>query len=193
MVSTGLLTYACKYDTYELLVLPTVLYTDVGLATLVEDGEGEVLDIGLNLGVAELASDETLRVEDGVVGVHGDLVLGGITNQTLGVGEGNEGWGGPVALVVGDDLNAIVLPDTDARVGGAQVDANSFCGHYGDSLGVCVNFVSSFCRKRLQMSKQTHLDERRQGRERERDGCKCKKFVEGAVEDGRGYIRNGVL
>ena len=114
MVSTGLLTYACKYDTYELLVLPTVLYTDVGLATLVEDGEGEVLDIGLNLGVAELASNETLRVEDGVVGVHRDLVLRGIADQPLGVGEGDVGWSCAVTLVVGDDLNTIVLPDTDA-------------------------------------------------------------------------------
>ena len=75
--------------THELLVLATVLHPDVGLAGLVEDGEGEVLDIGLNLGVAELASNETLRVEDGVVGVHRDLVLGGITDQTLGVGEGD--------------------------------------------------------------------------------------------------------
>ena len=38
----------------------------------------------------ELASDQTLGVEDGVVGVHGDLVLGGVTNETLGVGEGDK-------------------------------------------------------------------------------------------------------
>ena len=100
--------------TYELLVLPTVLYTDVGLATLVEDGEGEVLDIGLNLGVAELASNETLRVEDGVVGVHRDLVLRGVADEALGVGERYVGGRGAVALVVGDDLDTVVLPDTDA-------------------------------------------------------------------------------
>ena len=100
--------------TYELLVLATVLHPDVGLAGLVEDGEGEVLDIGLNLGVAELATDETLRIEDGVVGVHRDLVLGRITDQTLGVGEGDIGRGGTVSLVVGDDLDTVVLPDTDA-------------------------------------------------------------------------------
>ena len=129
MVSTGLLTYACKYDTYELLVLPTVLYTDVGLATLVEDGEGEVLDIGLNLGVAELASNETLRVEDGVVGVHRDLVLGGITDETLRVGEGDIGGCCAVTLVVGDDLDTVILPDTDAT--GEQESALCFQSAHG--------------------------------------------------------------
>ena len=75
--------------TYELLVLATVLHPDVGLAGLVEDGEGEVLDVGLHLRIRELATNETLGVEDGVVGVHRDLVLGRITDQPLGVGEGD--------------------------------------------------------------------------------------------------------
>ena len=75
--------------TYELLVLATVLHPDVGLAGLVEDGEGEVLDVGLHLRIRELATNETLGVEDGVVGVHRDLILGRITDQPLGVGEGD--------------------------------------------------------------------------------------------------------
>ena len=101
-------------ETYEFLVLTTVGNADVGLAALVEDSEGEVLDVGLHLSIGELATDEALRVEDGVMGVHRDLVLGRITDQTLGVGEGDIGRGGAVSLVVGDDLNTVVLPDTDA-------------------------------------------------------------------------------
>ena len=74
-------------ETYEFLVLTTVGNADVGLAALVEDSEGEVLDVGLHL-----------SIEDGVMGVPRDLVLGRITDQMLGVGEGDIGrgwWGFP--------------------------------------------------------------------------------------------------
>ena len=112
-----------KHVTHEFLVLATVLDADVRLSGLVENGEREVLDIGLDLGVVELATDETLRVKDGVVGVHRDLVLGGISDQTLVVGEGDIRRGGSVTLVVGNDFNTVVLPDTDATEGTDQVGA----------------------------------------------------------------------
>ena len=74
----------------EGLGLALELNLDVGLTTLVDDLEGEVLHVGLDLRIGELATDQSLGVEDSVLGVHGDLVLGGITNQTLGVGESDE-------------------------------------------------------------------------------------------------------
>jgi hypothetical protein len=64
------------------------------------------------------------RTEDGVGGIHGDLVLGGVADEPLGVGEGDIGRRGAVPLVVGDDLDAVVLPHADARVGRAEVDTN---------------------------------------------------------------------
>jgi hypothetical protein len=44
----------------------------------------------------------SLDIEDGVDGVHGSLVLGGLTDQTLLSGEGDERRGGEGTLVVGD-------------------------------------------------------------------------------------------
>ena len=58
--------------------------------------------------------------------VHRDLVLRRVTDETLRVGEGDVGRGRAVTLVVGNDLDTVILPDTDARVGGAQVNADSF-------------------------------------------------------------------
>ena len=109
-----------------MLRLAAVLNLNGGLATLADDLEGEVLDVGLHLGVIEFTADETLRIEDGVVGVHGNLVLRGITNETLGVGERDIRGGRAVTLVVRDDFDTVVLPDTDARVRGTQVNADRF-------------------------------------------------------------------
>ena len=129
----------------EGLLLALELNLDDGLATTVDDLEGEVLHIGLHFRIGELASNQPLRVEDGVVGVHGNLVLGGISDQTLGVGEGNERGCCPVTLVIGNDFATVIkrlvsmlmsfwvgiasLPvlteDTNARVRGAQVDTDS--------------------------------------------------------------------
>ena len=44
----------------------------------------------------------SLDVEDGVLRVHSGLVLGGLTDQTLLVGERDEGGGSVATLVVGD-------------------------------------------------------------------------------------------
>lgn len=90
-----------------------------------------MLHISLDLGVVKTTTNETLGIEDSVVGVHGDLVLGGITNETLGVGETDEGGSGAVTLVVGDDLNAVITEDTHTGVGGSQIDTD------GGGHGVC--------------------------------------------------------
>ena len=74
--------------------------------------------------VAELATDKTLRVKDGVRCVCGGLVFGGVADQPLRVVECNVRWRGAVALVIGDDFDAVVLPCAHAAVGGAKVDAD---------------------------------------------------------------------
>ena len=104
--------------TYEILGSATVLGLDVGFASLVDNLEGAVLSIGMNLSIAELATNETLSVEDGVVRVHDDLVLGSITNQSLPLTKGDIRGGGTVTLVVGNNFNTVILPDTDITAEG---------------------------------------------------------------------------
>ena len=77
---------------------------DVWLAGLVEDLEGEVLDIGLDFCIGEFTANETLSIEHAggddqdvdrlmtkdagnsrVVWVHRDLVFCSIADKTLGV------------------------------------------------------------------------------------------------------------
>ena len=57
-----------------------------------------MLHVCLHCSVGELASDESLCVEDGVGRIHGHLVLGGVADQTLGVGERDVRRGRAVSL-----------------------------------------------------------------------------------------------
>ena len=52
------------YQTYEFLVLATVLNLDIWLPILVDDLEGEVLDVGLDFKIEEFTTDKTLNFED---------------------------------------------------------------------------------------------------------------------------------
>jgi hypothetical protein len=75
------------------------------------------LHVLLDIGVVETTTDQSLGVEDGVGGVHGRDVLGRVTDEPLLLGERDIRGGGSVTLVVGDDLDSVVLPYTDTRVG----------------------------------------------------------------------------
>lgn len=57
------------------------------------------LHVLLDIWVIEASTNESLGVEDGVSGVHGGLVLGGISDQSLTLGESDVRRGGSVTLV----------------------------------------------------------------------------------------------
>ena len=92
-----------------------------------------MLHVRLDGGVVEAPSDHPLGIEDCVVGVHGHLVLGGISDETFGVGEGDVAGGGTVALVVGDYFDLAVLEDTHARVSGSEVDTDCWSSRFRHS------------------------------------------------------------
>ena len=111
----------------EDLLLTLVFNLDDWLARAVHNREWPVLHVRLHISIRELAANKTLGVEHSVMRVHGHLVLGGITDQTLSVCETDVRRRRTVTLVVGDNLNTVVLPDSHTRVGGTQINTNSFC------------------------------------------------------------------
>lgn len=64
-----------------------------------------------------------LDIEDGVSGVHGSLVLGGLTDQTLLLVERDVRGGSEATLLVGNDLDIVTLVGSNARVGGTCIAA----------------------------------------------------------------------
>ena len=73
-------------STHKFPRLTTVLNLDRRLASTVNDSDGEMLHVRLNLGVGKLATNKSFCVEDSVPRVHYDLVLCGVTNETLFLG-----------------------------------------------------------------------------------------------------------
>ena len=68
--------------TYKLASLAAVLDLHARLPALVDDLEGPVLHVALDFWVVELAADETLGVEDGVLRVGVERVLRAVTNTS---------------------------------------------------------------------------------------------------------------
>lgn len=62
-----------------------------------------------------------LNVVDGVGGVGGGLVLGGVTNEALVLGEGDVRGSDSVTLIVDENLDLALLHHTDTAVGGSQI------------------------------------------------------------------------
>jgi len=111
---------------HEFLGLTLVGNLDHGLFVVSgENLEGPEFHVRGNLSVGELSSDKSLGIEDGVLGVSGNLGFGGICDETLLFGEGNVRGGGVNTLIVGNDFDLIVLPDSDAGVGGTEIDTDS--------------------------------------------------------------------
>jgi hypothetical protein len=109
----------------EFLLLPVDDNLHHGLVVVANNIIGHQLLIGLDRLIAKVTPDQSLDVKDGVLGIDGGLILGGIAHETLSVlHEGDVGGGDTVTLVVGHDFDAAVFEDADAGVGCAEIDSD---------------------------------------------------------------------
>ena len=105
--------------------LAALSYLNHGLVLVGNNVVRDELLVGLDGLVGEVATNQTLDVKDGVVGVDGGLILGGIADETVAIlHEGNVRGSDAVTLIVGNDFDAAILEDTDARVRRAEINTN---------------------------------------------------------------------
>lgn len=91
--------------------------------------------------------EEDEHTKDGVNGVHGDLVLGSIADETLSIGERDIGRGGSVPLIIGYDLYTIVLPHSNTGICRAQVDTDRRAFTFSDHDFLSLNNQSRKTKK----------------------------------------------
>src|SRR6185312_4423531 len=105
------------------------LHIDPRIAVVrTRDLVGHHVDVTLDDFVLELAPDEALDGEQRVLRIGDRLTLGRLAYQHLVVlREGDDRWGGPVALAVLDHAGLAALHDGHARIGRAEVDTDYLC------------------------------------------------------------------
>ncbi|KAI8129334.1 hypothetical protein FF38_14239 [Lucilia cuprina] len=73
----------------ESFLLILIANLDLWFTVNADNIEGPMFHISLNGGIIEFATNQTLSIEDGICGIHSDLIFGCISNKTFSVGEGN--------------------------------------------------------------------------------------------------------
>ena len=99
---------------------------NANMVALLDHLEGHHLHLVAHFVVA--AAHEALDGEDGVLRVGDGLALGHLAYQPFtALGEADNGGGGARTLFICNDFRLAALEDSDARVGGAEIDADNLC------------------------------------------------------------------
>mmetsp|Transcript_12746 Transcript_12746/g.19074 ORF Transcript_12746/g.19074 Transcript_12746/m.19074 type:complete len:90 (-) Transcript_12746:48-317(-) len=81
-----------------------------------------MLHILLHSRIRKPPSDHSLSVEHCIGGIHSDLIFRRITNETFSISKRYIGWSGSVSLIIGYDLNTIILPYSDAGISCSEIN-----------------------------------------------------------------------
>jgi len=108
----------------EGLLIWFVFYLQFGFSSMVSNFEGPVFHVWLNCWIIVVSTDQSLCIKNGVTWIHCNLIFCPISNETFSVCETYIAGGGPITLVIGNDLHFAVLEDPHAGVSCAKVNTN---------------------------------------------------------------------
>ncbi|KNC26343.1 hypothetical protein FF38_01805 [Lucilia cuprina] len=92
------------------------LNRDMGFRVLFNNLEGEEFNVMLNVAVAPFTTNQTFSIKDSIFRICGQLILGGITNQTFTIGsKGNIGGSNTITLIVGNNFYATIFVNTNTK------------------------------------------------------------------------------
>ena len=107
-------------------VLVPVDFNHGGTVGASHDFVGSMLLPMFDFGRIGHAPHQTLDRKNGTAGVRHGLTLGGVTDQTLLISEGDHGRGRTAAVRVGDAFGVLAFHHIDTTVRRAEVNANDF-------------------------------------------------------------------
>lgn len=95
-------------------------YLDVGLGIFLHHLEGEVLDVCLDVLVRPVAANQTLGVENCVLGIGGQLVLGRISYQSEESSKISPKYAGDELALYNNGVHCKLPPPPSGQRGGVQ-------------------------------------------------------------------------
>ena len=104
------------------LCLSLVFYLNLRSASIICHHEGPMFHIRLDNSIIKSSSNKLFGIKNCVGGIHWDLVLCSITDQSFGISKSDIAWSGSVPLIIGNYFHLSVLSHT--RIGGAKINAN---------------------------------------------------------------------
>ena len=120
------------------LRLSFILNAQFTHSSVVGNLEWPLPSIGLDRGVVKVPPDQSLDIEDCVLWIHGDLVLGGVSYQSFSFRESDATWGGSITVAVGDYFDLVILEYSHTGVGGSKINSNdSFRTHLVIGVSSC--------------------------------------------------------
>jgi len=107
----------------EFIVIAPVYYDDT---CIIDDLEWPILHVILHYRVVKTSTNETFGVVDGICGIHRHDTLCSFTNVPLISLKHHTRRCGSITRIIGYDFHLAIAKNSNAGVGGAQINTNSW-------------------------------------------------------------------